>query len=437
VRDRWRRVFEVAGILVRHFVTYALGSLRLDHIPVGRHRLDAVPGERRRAVQLRLLLEDLGVAAIKIGQILSTRPDILAPAYEEELSKLQDAARPEPVSTIRTVIETELGHSADTVFSMFDTAPLAAASIGQAHAAVWPDGTDVVVKIRRPGVVKKVELDLDILDWVSSTLDRWSRAAHRQDLVGLTREFSDTLRAELDYQQEASNAERFAIAFTNDVTIRIPHVYRAATTCRVITLERLRGLKIDDLAALDAAHIDRVGLAQRAANAILRMVFEHGFFHADPHPGNFFVEPDGRIGLIDFGMVGTMDPVTRAALLGVLLALAGRDTTSLADAVTHLGMTNATLDEPQLLADLEHLIATHLEQPLGEIQFGELLDDILVVLRRHQLRLPRNLALLAKTFTMCEGVAAQLDPSFRMTAAIAPYVQKLAATPGGLDGTPG
>lgn len=414
---------EVAVLLVRHLVTYGLGSIR-SFVGAGFGR-DPVSTARRRAVQVRRLLEDLGVTAVKIGQILSTRPDLLGPEYEAELSKLQDAARPEPVSTVERVIEAELGRPADGVFATFDPVPLAAASIGQAHAATWPDGTQVVVKVRRPGVVRDVELDLDILDWLSATMERWSRAARRQGLVALIREFSATLRAELDYRKEASNADRFAVAFADDATVRIPHVYREATTSRVITLERLRGLKIDDLAGLDAAGIDRVLLARHAADAILKMVFEHGFFHADPHPGNFFVEPDGRIGLIDFGMVGTMDPVTRAALLGVLLALAGHDTARLADAVTSLGMTNQALDEPVLLADLEHLVGAHLEQPLGEIRLGPLLEDILAVLRRHQLRLPRNLALLAKTFAMCEGVAAQLDPTFRMTAAIVPYVQGL------------
>ena len=413
-------------ILARHTVRH----LR-EHAHLRRHRRS--PSDHRsisavRALRVRLLLEDLGVVAIKFGQILSTRPDVLPPEYETELSKLQDAAPPEPSARIEAVIEAELGRPLGTVFESFDPVPLAAASIGQAHAATLADGSDVVVKIRRPGVVAQVDLDLDLLTATVTTLSRWSRRARRYDVSGLAREFGQTLRTELDYEQEAAHAERFAANFADDPTIHIPRVYPEASTARVITLERLRGLKLDDLAGLDAAGIDRAQLAQRAADAILTMVFEHRFFHADLHPGNFFVEPDGRIGVVDFGMVGIVDATTRAALLGVLVAIIGGGTALLGDAITELGFDTRAFDQEVLLADLRALFATHLQRPLGELALGALLRDVLGVFRHHHLRLPANLAVLTKTFAMCEGVAAHLDPTFRMTAALLPYVQHLTST---------
>ena len=427
---RRRRMLEQAAVIVRHVFGYLVVLARLDRV-VPFHR--GVFGHARRSARytraehVRLAVEELGVASIKIGQILSTRGDVLPPAYQVEFAKLQDGARPEPEAAIRSVLVAELGRPVDTIFTEFDPDPLAAASIGQAHAAVLADGTEVVVKVRRPGVVDQVGLDLEILDRTVRVISRWSRTARRYDLAGLTNEFAATLRSELDYEREADNAEEFAANFADDATLHIPRVYRDLTTSRVLTLERLRGLKVDDLDALDAAGIDRVVLAQHATTAMLKMVFEHGLFHADPHPGNFFIEPDGRIGLIDFGMVGTVDSTTRSALSAVLVALVSQDTGPLVDAFLELGATTTPPDRGLLTRDFGQLIADDLSRPLSQIVLGPLLLDVLTIVRRHRLRLPPNLALLAKTFAMCEGIAAQLDPTFRMTVAITPYLPQLLA----------
>ena len=260
------------------------------------------------------MLEDLGATAIKLGQILSTRPDVVGPVYAAELARLQDAAPPEAPGVVDGVITRELGAPPTVCFASFEGTPLAAASIGQAHAAVAHDGTAVVVKVRRPRVATQVGVDLDILERSARLLARFLRPARRYDIVGLTNEFAATLRAELDYLVEAANAERFARNFAARPEVRIPRVYRHETTTQVITLERLRGLKPDDVGALRDAGIDLPALAHRCADVMLTMIFEHGFFHADPHAGNFFVAHDGTIGLIDFGMVGRLDHSTRDAL---------------------------------------------------------------------------------------------------------------------------
>ncbi len=252
---------------------------------------------------LRLALEELGPTFVKLGQILSTRSDLLPLAYTAELAKLQDAAVPVPTDVIMQTLAEELGGAG--AFDRFDGRPLASASIGQVHTARIGDD-EVVVKVRRPAAVETVSRDLEILQSLAATASRHSELARGYDLVGIVQDFSRTLRAELDYLTEAANAERFARSFAGDPQVHIPVVYRTTTTPRVLTLERVHGMKIDDLQALDAAGIDRRELAVRATGVLCQMVFEDGLFHADPHPGNFFVAPDGSLAVIDFGMVGEL-----------------------------------------------------------------------------------------------------------------------------------
>ncbi len=422
-RARVRRTVAVVATLARHALV--LSTVR---VPPPRR-------SGRRARRLRLLVEDLGATAIKIGQIASTRPDVLGPEYVRELTRLQDAAPPEAPGVVETVIASELGAPPDVVYASFDPDPIAAASIGQAHAAVHRDGTPVVVKVRRPGVVALVSVDLDILERAARLAVRLSRVARRYELVDLVAQLSSTLRAELDYRREADNARRFAVDLADRTDLRIPHVYDDASTARVITLERCFGTKPDDLDGLAAAGVDLPALAARCADVMLTMIFEHGFFHADPHAGNFFVAADGSIGLIDFGMVGTLDDARRRSLARIMLAVAGADVDALADAALELGITTGPIDRAALLVDLDALVRTHLSEPLGALRVGDLLLDIMGVMRRHRLRLPVDLALLAKTFAMSEGLAARLDPDFRMAPAVLAHVQARFALGGSTPAT--
>ena len=419
---------QIAQILVRHGLGYLVGMLGLENfVPFHKGLLKHPkrPQPYTRPEHVRMALEDLGATFIKLGQMLSTRTDLLPPDYQAEFAKLQDAAPTVPFEQIQATLLDELGQPLESLFASFDPVPLAAASIGQAHAATLPDGTEVVVKIRRPGVVAQIEEDLTILHRLALTASqRWELAA-QYDIVALTDEFAQTLRAELDYVQEGRNAERFAKNFVGDPTVHIPRIFWETTTSRVLTLERICGIKINDLAALDAAGIDRPVVAQRAATIILKMVFEDGFFHADPHPGNFFIEQNSVIGMIDYGMVGTVDKATQGRLVHILLAISGQDTGRLVDALLELGVTRVQVDRSALQGDLERLLAHYYDQPLGEIALGPLMNEMLTIVRRHHLRLPTNLALLVKTTVMNEGLGMQLDPSFRLTSVILPYARRL------------
>ena len=420
----------ILGVLVRRGLASVVSAVILGEKGgrrwVRRHARSAGP---TAAQHLRLALEELGTTFVKLGQILSTRGDILPPEYQRELARLQDAESPEDVETIRAVIAAELGQPVDVLYASFTDEPLAAASIGQAHAATTLEGLDVVVKVRRPGVVAQVECDLALVNAIARVTARWTRLGRRHHIEELADEFAATLTAELDYVREARNAERFANAFAHDAGVHIPLVVWPLTTHRVLTIERIRGIKVTDRAALDAAGVDRSDLARRAATIEMKMIFADGFFHADPHPGNFFVEADGRIGLLDFGMVGEVDNRTRGALVRVMGALATRDGDALVAALESLGIAGFVGAGDRLRYDLLQLADTSLDQPLGDLAIGPMLHEMIAIVRRHHLRLPPNLALMVKTIAMCEGVCAQLDPSFRLVAVLLPFVDRFLADP--------
>ena len=301
--------------------------------------------------------------------------------------------------------------------------PLACASIGQAHLATLRDGTEVVVKVRRPGVVEEMGQDFEIIGNFAARASRRFKAAARYDLVGLADEVVQTLRAQLDYLQEARNAERFAANFEGDRSVQIPRVFWELTTSRVITLQRIRGMKVTDSAGLDEAGLDRHELAQRAAQIVAKMVFEDGFFHADPHPGNFFIEPDGRIGIVDFGMVGTLDDALRQQLSRLLTGLVRQDPDRLTDAVLALGTSTEPVDRARLRDDLAALLTRYFARSIGELSLRSALGDVLATVRRHGLRLPRDLALLLTVLLIAEGLVAVLDPDFRFAEALTPYAR--------------
>ncbi len=376
-----------------------------------------------RPEYVRRALEELGPTFIKLGQILSTRADLLPPSYQLELAKLQDAAPPLKTEVVTAIIAAEFGRPVDDVFSSFSDVPLACASIGQVHAATLADGTRVVVKVQRPGVVEQIEQDLQILRNLAATASRRWPVAEEYDVVGLVHEFAHTLRAETDYIQEGRNAERFAENFAGDDSVYFPSIFWEQTTSRVLTLERIDGIKVDDLAALDASGIDRTTVAMNGARMVLKMVFRDRFFHADPHAGNFFIQPGGRIGVVDFGMVGTMGPRIQEQLVWALLAYNSEDPDRQVDALYELGVAGRHIDRAALQRDVEHLRARYYGRPVGEIAIGPVVNDVLGVVRRHRLHLPAGYALLLKTVLMHESLVTRLDPSFEFNAVLGPYAR--------------
>ena len=418
------RAREVAFVLLRHGLYSLFDLLDLRVLLPGIHH--PPPGTPRSGpVQLRRALEDLGPTFMKLGQVLSTRPDLVPPEYESELARLQDAAPTVASGEIVAAVEAATGRTLREGFARFELVPMAAASIGQVHAATLPDGSDVIVKVRRPHVMEHVNIDLELLDRLAAVAARRSARVARYDPVALAHEFGATLLDELDYLHEGRNAELVASGFADDDRVHVPKVFWDYTRVDVITEERIRGIKIDDLNALEAGGIDRRAVARCFVEAYLSMVFVRGFFHADPHPGNIFVESASRIALVDFGMVGRVDPETRRGLGTILLALVTSDASRMAEGLLRLGIASDEVDRPLLEQDLAGFLEQYIGTPLDQLRIGPLLTKLMRVVRAHRLRLPSDLALLLKTVMMCEGVAAQLDPGFELVPILVPYAARM------------
>lgn len=417
----FRRYRQIALVLVKHRLGELIRALGLERFLPLRWVLPGNPWRKSRYTQperTRMALEELGTTFVKVGQILSTRSDLLPSDFIRELAKLQTALQPLPVEVIKKVISDELGRPVSEVFPFFDPVPLGVASIGQAHAASLPDGTPVVVKARKPGVVEQVAEDMDILRQLAENAARRWEYSQMYDLSGIVEEIAETITAELDYVREGHNAEHFLNFFQEDPSVHIPKVFWQYTTTRVITLERITGLGILEVSALDKAGFDRKDLARRSANIWLKMIFEDAVFHADPHPGNLFVENDGRLGLIDFGMVGTVDGEIREQLASAIKGILERNVDLVVDSLVDLGAVPRGGSRENLRADLKHLMGHYPLSVKGQHLAGNL-SELFSVVRRSHVQLPSNTFLLLKTVGMVQSLGQGLDPDFDLYPLIA------------------
>ncbi len=417
---RWQRYQEISRILLRH----GFGSLlEMARPRRGLCRL-GLPDTPPPARHLSLALEELGPTFIKLGQILSTRPDLVPPVYVAELVRLQDRVAPFPFAEVRRLIREELGAPLERLFATFDEVPLAAASLSQVHAATLPTGEEVVLKVQRPGIEEVIALDLDILRRLARFLERELPQAELYDPCGIVEEFAHTLNGELDFIREGRNAERFRRNFADFPYLYIPRVYWERSTRRVLTLERVRGIKIDDIAGLEMAGLDRHRIAVHATEVVMQEVFEDGFFHADPHPGNFFVMPGEVIAAMDFGMVGRLSRKLREELVRLLAVATRLDTEGLVEQLLRMSLVEHGVDRPGLRQDLEHLLQRYAGRPLKEIRAREIMEEAMPIAFRRRLRLPNEFWLLGKMLGMMEGVGLQLDPDFDPFAVARTYARR-------------
>ena len=373
---------------------------------------------------VRRAMERLGPTFVKVGQAISTRTDVIPPELSRELRKLQDEVPAEPFETVKAVIEADLDLPLEQAFATFEPTPAAAASLGQVHWATLHDGTEVAVKVQRPGARKQVEVDIDIAltqaRWVAQQTDIFGTT----DIVAIAEEFLDAVKLELDYTKEASNADRLWRAFRDDETVAFPRVHWERCSGRVLTLERLDGITMNRIELLDEAGHDRSELAARGINCYLKQIFEFGFFHADPHPGNYLAMPDGRVGFTDFGRVGTMSDTSRDRFVDLIWGAVNHDPRMATDTLIALS-ENPDIDEPALYKEVSRLIGKYHGLELGKINFGELMRETLGLIRGHQLGVPNDFALVIGTLGILEGVGTTLDPTFDFAASAKPYANKV------------
>ena len=422
------RYREVAAILAKHGFGDLLHMLRLDsRLEAGLRGIMRHPpvDTASRAERVRLAVQDLGPTFVKAGQYLSTRADLLPGEYLRELAKLQDRVPPFSSEEARRVVEVELGRPISRLFARFDSRPLAAASIAQIHAARLPDGREVVVKVERPDIRRVVAVDFEIMAHLAALAEKhspeWARCKPRRVIA----EISRSLDREMDFALEAAHAERFARQFAGDATVRVPEVHRDLSSPRVLTMERIRGVKAGDPEALERAGLDPRIAAETLARHYLEMIFVHGFFHADPHPGNLFLQPGHVVAYVDFGMTGRLDLPTRENLADVFFAVAERDEALLGRALLALADYDTEPEPREFEADMAELMDQYAYRPLAEWRLGRMLEQLFQATARHGVRIPADLFLMVKALTELESLALALDPRFDAISACAPFVRRV------------
>ena len=374
--------------------------------------------------RIRMALMELGPTFIKLGQILSTRPDLVGVDLASELTHLQADVKTDPADQVRRTIASELGEPIEDLFLEFDDRPLASASIAQVHRARLKTGEDVVVKVQHAGIQKKVDVDLEILSGLAQMAEKHPDLVNYRPRATVA-EFQRILRRELDFGREERNLQQFAADFKGDETVKIPRVYPDLSTPRVLTMEYLDGMKLSQRDEPAASHFDWEEIAHRGADLYLKMIFGNGFYHADPHPGNIVLLERNTIGLIDFGMVGRLDEQLREDIESMLLAIVDKEAARLTSIITRIGETPPDLDLSSLNVDVSEFVAYHGNVPLADFDIAKALREMTEIIRRYGILLPARIAILLKTLIMLDGTARLADPNFSLIDALRPHQRRL------------
>jgi ubiquinone biosynthesis protein len=425
-----KRYREIVGVLVR----YGFGEL-LDRINVarylrlGRRRLIPSVGIAEKYgfyQRIRMALEELGPTFVKMGQVMSTRPFLVPIDLVIELTKLQDRVAPMDFGTAKEVIESELGSALSDIFSEFDTRALASASLSQVHRAVLLDGTEVAVKVQRPGIKNLIDADMEILRDLAALTERYIPESRRYDPSGLVSELAKTTRQEVDFINEARNLEIFRSNFEGHDYVFVPRVFWECTTPRVLTMEFIHGVKISEQEELSKLGLDRKIICRNLGKIMFKQVFEDGFFHADPHPGNLFVLDGNVVAPVDYGMVGKLSDTAMNDVSATLLAALERDPQALVRVLQNAGVVGDEVNLKLLEQDLTEYLYRYHKVPLAQINMRGLTEEFFEVMHRYEIKVQSQFMLLAKALVTLEEVARVLDPGYDAVSEAAPYVRKLA-----------
>lgn len=420
--SRLKRIQKIINTLVKHGFGQLIHSMGIDelsrYLPWFVAKKTEQAAELSKAARFRMALEELGPTFIKFGQLLSTRPDIIPRDYVEELSLLQDHVRSFPFERVKETAQKELKHDLDLLFDSFEEEPLAAASISQVHRAVLPGGEQVVVKVQRPDIEKTIEQDLSILKELAGLLDKYTSIGKLYKFSDLVDEFAHVTRMELNYYHEGKNADRLRKVFKDEENIDIPRIYWNYTTGKVLTMEFMDGTTLNKSDLLKEMDFPPRTIAERLGKAYLKQIIMDGFFHGDPHPGNIGVLENQIIYFLDFGITGHLSEEYKQHVTILLRGILEQNTDYLLKAVTRLGAVREEADQHELRMELDRLQEMYLSMPLKELNLGKILHELLEISFKLQIRLPREFALLAKTFLTLEGVMTALEPDFSIAELI-------------------
>jgi ubiquinone biosynthesis protein len=419
------RVGQVARILAKYGLAGWLSELELGSLATSLKSQDgSVLSELSFEARVRLALTDMGTTFVKLGQMLSTRPHLVGDALALELSKLQESTPPDSPETAIHAVEVELGRPTGECFEHFEGVAIASASIAQAHRAQLKSGRRAIVKVQHPGIEGTIRRDLDILGMLADLAEK-NEYLRRYQPAALIREFSRTTLGELDFHRELRNLQTFRRNFADDQTVAFPKPYPELTSGRVLTMQRLNGWTISDTARFEQSGIDREKFARQAADVFVKMIFRDGFYHADPHPGNLLILPNGRMGVIDAGMVGRIDEEFRHGLEDLLLAIGEGDAQRLADAITRLCIPPPDLDRRGLGTALTEFLEDYGGQEIGKLDISGALGDVSRIIHEYRLIMPGKLSMLIRCLVVLEGTGRMLNPSFNLMELLKPWQGKI------------
>ncbi|TCO63604.1 2-polyprenylphenol 6-hydroxylase [Caldanaerobacter subterraneus] len=416
------------------FIKYGFGAIIdnigiLKHINVRRKILKQTNDENiaklSRGERLRLALEELGPTFIKMGQILSTRSDILPKDVIKELEKLQDKAPAFSFDEVKSVIQNEFGESLEEAYAEFEPTPLAAASIAQVHKALLWSGKTVVVKVQRPGIEKIIAQDMRILEDIAKFVDNHTKYGKIYNFTKMVEDFKKRLEEELDFRIEGENAEKFKKNFLKDKKVKIPSIIWTHTTRRVLTMEYIGGIPLNDFNAIDEAGLDCGAIARNLAKSVLNQILRDGFFHGDPHPGNIMVLEDGTIAFLDFGMVGSLSPERKRQFSKMLLGIVYKNSRMIIESIIDLNAVTLNVNMKKLEKDINNLRDRYVEIPLEKLKVGEVLNGIFDLVFSYNIVIPNEFNMLAKSLITLEGIVEKLDPKISVLEVAKPIAKQL------------
>jgi len=420
-----KRSKQIISVLIKYGLDYFIDQAKISFWLKIRKKpkkfQELTPSKR-----LRLALEELGPTFVKFGQILSTRPDFLPPDFIKELEKLQDKVPPFSSFQVKKIIEKELNKPLEKLFKKFETKPIAAASLSQVHKAILPSNEIVAVKVQRPGIKEIIELDLKILEDLAGFLENrlYNGWVYQPKLI--VTELKKAIKREIDFTNEAYNFERFRINFKDIEYIKVPKIYWEMSTSKVLTMEFMRGIKINEITQEKYKNVfDPKKVAKRGAQAILKQILEDGFFHADPHPANLLVQPPATIVMLDVGMAGYLDEETISTSAKLLQAIIDKNLEQIINCLENLGVVIQEVDKNSFRQDLKELLDRYFGVPLKRLEIKKISEDMLKVMVEHHLSLPSNFVLMLKALSMEENIGKKLDPDFDMISTAKPFVKKI------------
>lgn len=414
-----KRFEQVLRVITKHELGFFLEKLKLKKKSL------RLKKKKTRPIELRLIFEELGGTFIKLGQLLSLRPDLIPKEYCDELSKLQDDVEPFPYEEVEHIIKAELKKPVKKLFKKFDKKPIAAASIGQVHVAQLKNGKKVAVKVMRPGIKALIETDLEILEYLA----RIFKHNVKQSIIEpeeIFEEFKQYTENELDYLKEASNIKAFCNNFKDDRQVKIPRVYDSLTTCRVLTMEFVEGVKLREIIMHPKRYkrFNKKKISELIVNSVLKQIFIHGLFHADPHPSNILIK-DKTIGFIDFGIVGKISKQLKEKISFLFISLIHRDPDDIVKAFINLNLVNTGIDTESLKKDLSETLGKYYNTRLDRIDMTELFFKSLRVAKKHKIKISRDFVLLGKALVTLQGVGIELNPDFNLVQETQPFIKKL------------